>query len=380
MNTKTIAFVHHSLELGGGSEHTVYRIMRGLQDTEFRPVLCCMYEPGGLGERFAALGGATHSRIMSSRSDLTGFRRLARILEEEKAEVMWTTDGFGNMIVGRVGAALARTQVKVLSFHSYGTEIRGGASRARRLLLSVSDRTFHPGFDHYVALAESHRDYLVGARGLDPDKIAVVPNGIDLAEFEDARARGGDLRPTLGVEADTPLVTVVAGLEPWKSVDLFLEAAARLSSRHPSAHFLVVGDGSERAALEALATHLCIDDRTHFLGLSDDVPALLVQSTVLVVSSETEALPTVVMEAMAAHIPVVATDVGSISDLVEDDVTGCLVPAGSPDALARGIDRILSDPGLGQAMGEAGHRRAASRFDLKLMTDRYLCLLKEWTS
>ncbi len=380
METKTIAFVHHSLEFGGGSENIVYQLMHGLQDSEFRPVLCCMYELGGLGERFAAEGGATHSRIMSSRSDVAGIRRLARILEDERAVIMWATDGFANMVVGRLAAALAGTDAKILSFHSYGPEMHRDAGLLRRLALGVSDRLFHPRFDHYVALAESHRDYLVRQKNLDPDKIEVVPNGIDLGRFDDAAAAAPDLRQRLGAEADSPLVVIVAALQPWKSIDLFLEAAGELSPRHPKTHFVIVGDGPQREELENLARTLGLESRTHFLGLVNDVPEILVQSTVLVVSSHSEALPTVIIEAMAAHLPVVATNVGSIPDLAEDSVTGYLVPALSATALADGIDRILSDPDHAEAMGEAGYRRAASQFELKVMIDRYLCLLNEWTS
>jgi glycosyltransferase involved in cell wall biosynthesis len=175
------------------------------------------------------------------------------------------------------------------------------------------------------------------------------------------------------------LAGVVAALRPEKGHRTFLRAAALVAREHPSAKFVLFGDGSERAALVALASELGIAERVIFAGDRDDIPECLAALDLLVLPSDFESLPNAILEAMAAARPVVATRVGGTPELVEDGQTGYLVPVGDPAAMARRIVELLRDPAKRRAMGEAGRARAGRDFSpatmkqkLEAMYDRLL--------
>jgi glycosyltransferase involved in cell wall biosynthesis len=154
-----------------------------------------------------------------------------------------------------------------------------------------------------------------------------------------------------------PRVLFVGRLAPQKGVDTLVEAAGLLE--HPSAQVLLVGDGPERPALERVTERLGVGDRLRFEGFvtHDRLPAAMAHADVLVLPSLYEELGTVLLEAMQAGLPIVASETGRIPDVMEDGVNGLLVPPGDPEALARAIDRILSDGDLARRLSEGAHER-----------------------
>ncbi len=164
-----------------------------------------------------------------------------------------------------------------------------------------------------------------------------------------------------------PLIGRIARLQPEKGMEVFLTAAARVLPLFPGARFLVVGDGPLRGELEALARSLGLKEHAHFLGFRSDVPALMKLLDVLVVSSLSDGAPLVVLEAMEAEVPVVASAVGGVPDQIRHEEEGLLVPPSDPAALGDALLRLLRDPGFARRLGEAGRRRAASEFGYEAM-------------
>jgi len=207
----------------------------------------------------------------------------------------------------------------------------------------------------------------------------VIRNGVDLSRFE-AKGETGRLRREIGVPPDVPLVAVVARLHELKGLGDFLEAAARLAGRHDGARFLIVGgrlsvkngvatsDDTYARELALAARRLGLGDRVVFTGFRLDVADLLREVAVSVLPSLSEGLSNVLLESMAAGVPVVTTPVGGSPEAVVDGETGFLVPTRSPEALARAIDTLLTDLALAVRMGQAGRRRIEARFSLKGMT------------
>jgi len=195
-----------------------------------------------------------------------------------------------------------------------------------------------------------------------------VGAGIDVGRFAwsppDER-----LAAELGL-AGHPVVGVVAKLSPVKGHEWFLESAARVARERDDARFLVVGDGPRRSELEGMARALGVADRVVFAGARDDVPALLRLMNVFVLSSVSEGAPNVVMEAMAAGVPVVATDVGGVADAVGGPSSAVLVPPRDADAMARAVLGLLADPQAAGAMGSAGQRIARERHDIGAVVER----------
>jgi glycosyltransferase involved in cell wall biosynthesis len=220
--------------------------------------------------------------------------------------------------------------------------------------------------DHVLVNAEAVRAVLV-SQGYDASRISVIRNGIDVSRFQ----AGGDshgIRIGLGFSPEAPVVAVFARLNRLKGIEYFLEAAAILRIRFEDARFLIVGDSiseAYRAELEKRAKDLGLHEHVVFAGFRSDIPELLREVSVSVLPSLAEGLSNVVLEAMAASVPVVATAVGGTPEMIDDGVQGLLVPPRDAPALVRAIGSLLAEPARRQSMGEAGRKRAKERFSLE---------------
>jgi glycosyltransferase involved in cell wall biosynthesis len=231
--------------------------------------------------------------------------------------------------------------------------------------------------DHIVVNAEAIRQGLL-AEGYDPEKVTVIRNGIDLSLFT-TTTRGNGLREQLGLPQRAPLIAVLARLHPFKGIEHFLEAAAIVAGRFQDARFLIVGEGqiivngqvedsAYKRELERHALRLGLGGRVVFTGFRLDVPELLSEVAVSVLPCvSSEGLSNSLLESMAAGVPVVATRVGGNPEVVEEGVTGLLVPPRDPQALASGICRLLENPELGSRFGRAGRQRVTQHFSLERM-------------
>ncbi|HEV3417737.1 MAG TPA: glycosyltransferase, partial [Pirellulales bacterium] len=210
--------------------------------------------------------------------------------------------------------------------------------------------------------------------GFPESKVYVIPNGVDVDRF---CARPADLcvRRQLGLPADAPVAGILAALRPEKNHEMFLRVAAQVRREVPSAHFLVIGDGPERAKLERIAAELKIADAVHFLGTRPDVPELLNLLDVLLLTSRNEANPVSILEALACGKPVIATRVGSVPESVLDGQVGYLVEPESADAMARRVVELFRDPNLAQALGAAGRQHVVDNWSLDRMVAGYEELL-----
>ena len=229
-----------------------------------------------------------------------------------------------------------------------------------------------------IAVSEiTRRHYLDRAR-LRPERVMTIHNGIDPSAFQAPPGERDAARRELGLDASAPvLVTVAVQREP-KGIQHMLAALPEVAAAFPAVRYLLVGDGPHRRALEGLAARLGVADRVVFAGARDDVPSLLAAADLFVLPSLTEALPTVVAEAMAAGLPIVATTVGGIPEMVGHAEAALLVPPSDPAALAAAVCRLLANPRQAAAMGRAGRRVVAARFDIraqaKALADDYRAL------
>jgi glycosyltransferase involved in cell wall biosynthesis len=211
-----------------------------------------------------------------------------------------------------------------------------------------------------VTVSEEVRRQIL-ARGIGrADRFDVVRLGLDLAPFASAAAKTGELKRSLGLSADTPLVGIVARLVPIKAHEVFLDAAARLAARVPGVQFAVVGDGERRAGLEDLVRARGLDGRVHFLGWRGDLDRIYADLDVVMLTSRNEGSPVALIEAMAAARPVVATRVGGVAELVGDG--GLLAEVDDVAALAEHAAGLLADPDRARALGERGRGRVVPAY------------------
>ena len=222
-----------------------------------------------------------------------------------------------------------------------------------------------------IANCRSIGDAIVSRGEISPGKVSVIFNGIDLDDFDQKR-NNTELRREICAGQDVPIVGMVANFNfDIKGQQFFVKAARRVVEKVPEARFVLAGDGPLRSTCEEEATVLGIRDKVHFLGERSDVSGILRNLTVSVLSSTSEGLSNVILESMAAAKPVVATDVGGNPELVENGITGHIVPPADPEALADGILRLLRSPDRAKVMGEAARVRVEKDFSVGRMVERH---------
>ncbi len=285
--------------------------------------------------------------------DTIALRELARLIRRVRPLIVHTHTAKAG-VLGRLAARIVGVPVVVHTYH--GHVFQGYFSPVKtRLFLSI-ERWLARRTDRLLTVSESVRQELLRLGIGTPERVQVIPLGLDLDGFLQCATLRGQLRAQLGI-GDAPLVGIIARLVPIKRHEDFLAAARDVALRLPDCRFLVVGDGELRVGLEDRARALGLDGRIYFLGWRGDLPGLYADLDLVALTSANEGLPVSLIEAMAAGLPVVATRVGGVPDLVEDGVTGLLVPPKDPGALAEAMVRLLSDPNRRQAMGDAGRER-----------------------
>ncbi len=350
----TVLFLQTQMVVGG-AEMVWAQLIEKIDRKKFRPLVCCLYEAGPVGERLKSSGVQVFEHLSTSRWDLKGLFRLAGLLRSEKVDILYMINQPVPQLWGTLAGKMAGVRALSSSIHSTGK-----ISRIRRRLL-INRFTF-PFVKKITCLSESHKKYLIEQEGINPAKLEIVTNGIDLSRF-DSNSRE-EYRKLLGVPADGYAVGILAMLRPEKAHDVFLKTAQNVLKEIPKTHFFIVGDGPERQKLEALAKSLGIEEHIHFLGVRNDVHKILQALDVAVLSSHpvVETLSIAVLEYMAAARPVVATRVGSTPELVKDGESGFLFEPGDSAGLAKGILQLLRDPDLARRMGEKGRQKVASQY------------------
>ncbi|RMG09420.1 MAG: glycosyltransferase family 1 protein [Planctomycetota bacterium] len=314
--------------------------------------------------------------------DLRALLHLARAFRRQRPHVVHTHTAKAGAL-GRLAARLAGVPVVLHTFHGhvlegyFGPLASAAARAAERALARTSQRL--------LTLSPRLRDELVlRLRVAPPERFEVVPLGRELDELRalDRRPAAAPLRAALGLPPHAFVVGYVGRLAPVKRVPLLVEAFARLAARRPEAHLLVVGDGGERARVEAAVDAHGLRGRVLLLGWREDLPAVYRAIDVLALASRNEGTPLSVIEAFAAGVPAVAPRVGGLADMfsaqapsgldlpapVEACAEGALVPEGDVSALALALEGLAGSPGALAACGEAA-RRASGRWSAERLLD-----------
>jgi sugar transferase (PEP-CTERM/EpsH1 system associated) len=339
-------------------------LVNGLLHTDLervRPMVCCVIKRGMKADRVEKAGIPVFIETKRGRGDLTFPLRLAQLLKSQRVDVVHTYSG-----VYRDGCLAARLARVPVNLHTD----QGRFYPADSWKLRLTHRFMTRLRDRVISVSKELKDYLVNEVGLPPEKVTVIYNAVD-CNASHPSGNPDDLRHELGLNDDCLVVGIVGRLVPVKDHGTLLKATARMFAAVPQVRLLVVGEGPLRAELEALARELQIVDRVMFLGHRNDVPDLLPLMDVVALSSLHEGSSLTLLEAMAAGRAVVATAVGGNPELVLDGVTGLLVPARSPEALADAIVTLLRDPALRASMGQAGKNRVKEHFSIETMLQSY---------
>ena len=286
-------------------------------------------------------------RALSPWHDSLGLLELATIVRRERPHIVHVNSAKAAAL-GRVAAWLTRVPIRIYTVHGWSYTAHTGASSALYLWV---ERLLRPLTTVTICVAESERRAGLEARTCDEATTVVIHNGVDLT------------RPTApGSAAERCRLVTVGRLQAPKDTLTLVRALAELPRGVCEA--VIVGDGPDRTTVENEVRRLGLESVVQLAGERNDVPELLAASDVFVLSSRSEGLPLSILEAMAAGLPVVATNVGGVSELVLDGQTGILVPPGDPRSLAGAIGRLLDDSAFRARLGAAGRLHVEERFDL----------------
>jgi glycosyltransferase involved in cell wall biosynthesis len=300
--------------------------------------------------------------------------RFARYLRSRDIQIVHTY-GFYAHAFAIPAARLAGTPAILASIRDLGDVWTPAQQYVQRSVCRLAHRV--------LTNAEAVKQRLI-ADGYPGPKISVIRNGVDLFPTGEQPA-DATVRQELGLPADAPLIGVVSRLTrsrgiDFKGIEYFLDAAALVAPRCPDARFLILGDGPSRKEFECTADRRGLAGRVIFAGFQKDIPRWLAQVTISVSPSLSEGLSNVVLESMAAGVPMVATSVGGNPELLAHGVTGLLVPPRDPGALAGSLCLLLEHPEIARRFGQAARQRARDHFSIEGMvqeTERlYLSLVR----
>jgi glycosyltransferase involved in cell wall biosynthesis len=347
----------------GGAETLLMNLVRRMDRRRFAPEIVCLKDRGPLGEVLVA-ELPVHANFLSHKLDLRVLPRLCRVMRRPQADAVITVGAGDKMFWGRLAAKLSGVPVIASALHSTGWP--DGIGRLNRMLTPLTDA--------FIGVAKAHAQHFVENERFPADKVHTIYNGIDCERFIPRSSMG--IRQELGVAPDAPIVGILAALRPEKNHELFLQGAQRINEALPGAHFLIIGDGPRRAALEAMARQLGIAEQVHFVGSRTDVPELLAVCHVTALTSHNEAAPVSILESLSCGVPVVASNVGSVSESVIDGVTGRLFPPGNVDAFTNAAIELLRDKPLRDRLGAQGRRRVIEHWSLESMVRGYEQLIE----
>lgn len=289
--------------------------------------------------------------------DVAGLVELTRLMRRERPQLVHASSSKAG-VLGRVAAALAGVPVRFFTVHGWAFSAYSGVSG---LVYRVADRLMAPLTTVTICVSEQELAAGIEAGACRPERSVVIHNAVDVS----GAPRSRHDRPI-------PRLVAVGRLKAPKDFVTFVRALAALSVG--SFEALIVGDGPDRAEVKTEIQRLGLEQSVELAGERSDVPQLLAGSDVFVLSSSSEGLPVSVLEAMAAELPVVASSVGGVAELVDDGETGILVPAGDEQALAHALQRLIDDPDLRRRLGAAGRARAEASFDLDAFRRAHLDL------
>lgn len=344
----------------GGAETLLVNLMRRLNREHVLPELCCLKEMGPLGEA-AANEVVVHSGLIRKKYDHRILSRMRKLIDEQRIDAIVTVGAGDKMFWGRLAAWLEGVPVVLSALHSTGWPDCVG--RLNRMLTPMTD-----GF---IAVAANHGRHMIEQERFPEEKVNVIPNGVDTYRFRSLPDSGLAVRTKLGISPTAPVCGIVAALRPEKNHTLFLRAAALAAKHRPDAHYIIVGEGPERDKLERVAIEAGVGSSVHFVGSRADIPQVLSAFDVFSLTSHNEANPVSILEAMACEIPVVSTDVGSVSESVSEGETGCLVKPGAAEALADRWVKLFADRTLARSYGAAGRASVEAKWSLDRMVEGY---------
>jgi glycosyltransferase involved in cell wall biosynthesis len=351
-----VLHVIDSLDLGG-AQTLLLEICRNADRERFEVEVACMHGLGVFATEFEKAGIKVHSLSPAKWPPLyiPNFPRLLRRLDPDVLHFHL----FGSNLIAKPLAALAGKRTLIVHDHC------NDAGRGNPVML-FADALTNRLASKVIAVSRSIRDFLILHEGMNPDRVVTLSNGIDSQSFLPAKEGQRALaKSALGLSSDAFVIGGMGRLVPQKNFSLFLDVAARVLAKNPSAVFVVAGTGSQEDELKAKAALLGINERVLFLGHVSDRLALYHAFDALLMTSDFEGTPMVLLEAMSCGLPVVASAVDGIAEVCSNGKDAILVAAGDEPRFASSVEYILRNPQIGRDLGKEARNAILERYEIR---------------
>jgi glycosyltransferase involved in cell wall biosynthesis len=348
----------------GGAERLMVPILKHLSRAHFDPYVCAMQSKDGnpMADEIRGLGIPVECLNIKHLRDLGAVPRLIKYLKRVDADLVHTQLEAAN-ILGNISAKLMRLP-SVCTIHVMPSL---DVKTKTRLHQKVEWFVLRHFCNRVISVSEEARQYYMDISSTSADRVTTIYNGIDLSAFltMDYAFERAAVRAELGIPPDANLLVTVAVLRPPKGIQFMIRAMPAILASHPNTYYLIVGGGSHHAALVEEVSKAGVNARVIFAGMRKDVPRLLAAGDVFVLPTLTEALPTVLAEAMAARLPIVASRVGGIPEMIANGQNGFLVEPEDQDGLANVCGHLIENPEKRVDMGEEGWKTVNRKFNIE---------------
>lgn len=366
-----IAFVLHALE-PGGIERFVTTLCNLLPPERFQPSIVCLAHRGSAAGWLERCDVPVHELRKRNGNDPRLPWRLARLLRRSRTQIV-QSHNWGTLLETTIARRLAKIPVHIHAERGTvlgGLDPRGLRMKARGLVTRRALQSTTAVISNAYSVAQR----VEAACGFDRSKIVVIPNGVPTPRETDRSLARVRIRKQLGIPEDSAVIGSVGRLVPVKGFDIAIEALRRLRRSHSNVHLLILGDGPERERLQQCARDCSVAAQVHLVGHQDRIHDWLAAMDIYVNASRSEGMSQAVLEAMAAGLPLVVTDVGDNERLVGDPPCGQVVPTETPEALADAIRRLVQSPEQRHTASKNAIQKHVAGFSLPAMVERYTTL------
>ena len=350
-----ILYVVTKLELGGAQKQAL-SLMRRLNNEEYN-IFLFTADVGLLMDEALAISGITVKRSrflerpINPLKDLLALFEIYSFIREKQIDIVHTHSSKAG-IVGRLAARIAGVKIIIHTVH--GWSFNDYQPFWTRLLYIGLERWIGGFTNRLIVVSRYDQEKGLSNAIVSENRYSLIRYGIDYAEFSGKQGTE-KTRQELGIGADDLVVGMIACFKPQKSPGDFVRLAGLINQSLPGVKFVLVGDGVLRESIEDLISQYNLPNNMFLLGWREDIPEILSAIDVFALTSLWEGLPISVLEAFASHKPVVATDTGGVREVVSENKTGCLVPAGDIKAMAEKVKILLNDKSLRLKMGDNAH-------------------------
>ncbi len=352
-----IAFCITDLD-AGGAEWALYHIVTRLDKSLWAPHVYCLSPPGELVPKLEEHGIPVTCYGAKNPRDLRVFSWLTKELRKFQPVIVQGFLFHGN-IVSRIAGYRAGVPIRIAGHRV--------AEREKKWHLRV-DRLTKRFVQHHVCVSDGVADFVTTKLKLKPEAVSVIHNGIDPNQKADSPNR---LRGELGLDPKTEIILAVGRLHEQKGFHFLLEAFAEVAANWPLVHLVIAGEGPERQNLEAQVRSLGLEQRVTLAGYRCDVPELMAEADLFVLSSIWEGMPNVVLQAMLSGVPVIATSVEGVAELIQDGQTGRIIKPADSNELRKAMEELLADLALRLQLANCAQHIVVNEFTIDEMVQGY---------